>query len=56
MDKLKNVSKTVISYYELLDAALAGGVKDFTDGKYFNNQNLSYQQAQKNQAEWLSGE
>jgi len=53
MDNLKNVSKTVISCYELLDAALAGGVKDFTDGKYFNNPNLSYQQAQKNQAEWL---
>lgn len=50
---MKNVSKTVISCYELLDAALAGGVEDFTDGKYFNNPNLSYQQAQKNQTEWL---
>ncbi len=53
MDKLQKVSKTVISCYELLDAALAGGVEDFTDGKYFNNKNLPYQQAQKNQAEWL---
>jgi cyclopropane fatty-acyl-phospholipid synthase-like methyltransferase len=53
MDNLKNVSKTVINCYELLDAALAGGVEDFTDGKYFDNPNLSYQQAQENQAEWL---
>ena len=50
---MKNVSKTVINCYELLDAALAGGVEDFTDGKYFNHPNLSYQQAQKNQTEWL---
>ncbi len=53
MDNLKNVSKTVINCYELLDAALAGGVEDFTDGKYFNNPKLPYQQAQKNQADWL---
>ncbi len=53
MDNLKNVSKTVVNCYELFDAALAGGVEDFTDGKYFNNPGLPYQQAQKNQAEWL---
>lgn len=53
MDNLKSVSKTVINCYELLDAALAGGVEDFTDGKYFDNPDLPYQQAQKNQAEWL---
>lgn len=53
MDNLKNVSKTVIRCYDLLDAATVGGVEDFTDGKYFNNPNLPYQQAQKNQAEWL---
>jgi hypothetical protein len=32
---MKKTSSTVINCYDLLDLALAGNVKDFTDGKYF---------------------
>jgi len=32
---------------------LAGGVEDFTDGKYSGNPSCSYEDAQRNQAEWL---
>jgi len=50
---LRHVPEKVITCYDLLDAALAGGVEDFTEGKYYGNGRLSYFQAQKNQAEWL---
>lgn len=53
MNNLKNVAKTVIRCYDLLDAAIVGGVDDFTEGKYSGNPNLTYQQAQENQAAWL---
>lgn len=50
---LNGTSETVIRCYDLLDAAIAGGVKDFTDGKYFGDKNLKYDVAQSNQAEYL---
>ena len=53
MVNVKDKRKTVVRCYDLLDAAVAGGVDDFTDGKYFNNFRLPYKQAQENQAEWL---
>jgi len=53
MDNIQSSSKTVIQCYDLLDAAISGGVDDFTDGKYFGDPNQSYKQAQINQAEWL---
>jgi len=53
MDVLQRTPKTVIRCYELLDAAIAGGVKDFTDGMYLGDPTIPYVQAQKNQADWL---
>ncbi|MFA6520474.1 MAG: class I SAM-dependent methyltransferase [Candidatus Paceibacterota bacterium] len=50
---LTNTSETVIRCYDILDAAIAGGVKDFTDGKYFGDKSLSHEIAQRNQAEYL---
>ncbi|MFA6999761.1 MAG: class I SAM-dependent methyltransferase [Candidatus Paceibacterota bacterium] len=50
---LDGTSETVIRCYGLLDAAIAGGVKDFTDGMYFGDKFLSYSIAQSNQAEYL---
>ena len=49
----KNTPQRVIICYDVLDAALAGGIEDFTEGKYFGNGNIPYIQAQKSQAEWL---
>ncbi len=46
-------SDTVIRCYDLLDAALAGGVSDFTDGKYDGDRTRPYVDAQARQAEWL---
>lgn len=53
MENIQNTPKIVIQCYDLLDAAIYGGVDDFTDGKYFGNPKLPYEQAQKNQTEWL---
>lgn len=46
-------SDIVIRCYDLLDAALSGGVHDFTDGKYDGDAARSYVEAQARQAEWL---
>lgn len=53
MDPLQHTSQTVITCYDILDAALAGGVKDFTDGKYLGNPDTLYEVAQAQQANWL---
>ncbi len=47
-----NLSR-VVTCYDILDAAVLGGVTDFTDGKYNGNESLDYEQAQKNQADWI---
>lgn len=47
------ISDTVIRCYDLLDAALAGGVHDFTDGMYDGDRARPYAEAQARQAEWL---
>ena len=52
-NNLGNASKTVRTCYDLLDVALAGGIEDFTDGKYLGDPSLSYEEAQNNQVEWL---
>jgi len=52
-DNLKDTSKVVMTCYSILDVALAGSVKDFTDGKYYGDSSLPYDKAQVNQAEWL---
>jgi cyclopropane fatty-acyl-phospholipid synthase-like methyltransferase len=46
---------TVYTCYDVLDIALAGGVTDFTDGKYVDNRNdrAAYLAAQRRQAEYL---
>jgi cyclopropane-fatty-acyl-phospholipid synthase len=46
---------TVYTCYELLDVGLAGGVTDFTDGKYVDdgNDRAAYLAAQYRQAEYL---
>ncbi len=46
-------AKTVIRCYDLLDAALAGDVHDFTDGMYDGSRTRPYAEAQARQAEWL---
>lgn len=53
MDQLKNVSKTVITCYDLLDACLAGGIPDFTEGRYDDDKSRPYEIAQKKKAEWM---
>jgi cyclopropane fatty-acyl-phospholipid synthase-like methyltransferase len=46
---------TVYTCYEILDVGLAGGVSDFTDGKYVDDRNdrAGYLAAQRRQAEYL---
>jgi cyclopropane-fatty-acyl-phospholipid synthase len=46
-------SQTVVTCYDLLDLAVRTGVYDFTDGMYQGNPATSYEEAQRNQAEYL---
>ena len=55
-NSLRNTPKTVITCYDLLNVALAGGISDFTDGKYFGKSDISYEEAQVNQAQYLLNE
>ena len=50
---MHTTTPTVVTCYDLLDGSIAGGVHDFTDGKYNGNPSLPYQEAQDNQANWL---
>lgn len=50
---MHKTAKTVVTCYDLLDVAVHGGVVDFTDGKYYGDPKLPYDQAQKNQANYL---
>lgn len=49
------IAPVVQSCYDVLDVALAGGVHDFTDGKYVGDRNdrRAYLAAQERQAEYL---
>ena len=51
----RGVAPTVYTCYDLLDLAPAGGVIDFTDGKYADGRNdrVAYLEAQHRQAEYL---
>jgi len=53
MDYMKNTSPTVVTCYDLLNVALDGEVRDFTDGKYSGDSSLAYEEAQENQTKWL---
>lgn len=52
-DSLKGTAKTVMTFYDVLDVALSGGIFDFTDGKYFGDPTVSYEEAQANKAQYL---
>lgn len=53
-DQCCGTSPTVVSCYDLLDLVFpVCGLTDLTDGMYHGDPSVSYQQAQRNQAEWL---
>jgi cyclopropane-fatty-acyl-phospholipid synthase len=54
----RGVARTVQTCYDVLDLCLAGGVHDFTDGKYVDDRNdrSAYLAAQHRQAEFLLGQ
>lgn len=47
------ISNTVVRCYDILDATVVGGVEDLTEGKYLGNEDLPYEKAHENKAEWL---
>ena len=46
---------TVRTCYDLLDVCLAGGISDFTEGKYVDQRDdaAAYDEAQRRQADYL---
>jgi len=54
MDQCHGTSPTVVNCYDFMDRVFpACGLTDLTDGMYHGDPAVSYQQSQRNQAEWL---
>jgi len=56
VDSFNIGSRRVVTCYDMLDVAFLGGITDFTDGKYGCDVGLSYDLAQRRQANWLLDE